>query len=39
MPPGDYLIGVEPGVQDVSFEELKKRVTEAMLRASRSEGR
>jgi ribonuclease P protein component len=34
VPPGAYLIGVEPGVRNVSFQELRKRVTEAMLRAS-----
>jgi ribonuclease P protein component len=35
VPPGAYLIGVEPGVRNVSFQELRKRVTEAMERASR----
>jgi ribonuclease P protein component len=34
LPPGAYLIGVEPGVRNVSFQELRKRVTEAMQRAS-----
>ena len=36
LPPGTYLIGVEPGVRNVSFQELRIRVTEAMQRASRS---
>jgi ribonuclease P protein component len=35
VPPGAYLIGVEPGVRNVSFQELRSRVTEAMQRASR----
>ena len=34
VPPGAYLIGVEPGVRSVSFQELRTRVTEAMRRAS-----
>ncbi len=34
VPPGAYLIGVEPGVRNVSFQELRRRVTEAMQRAS-----
>jgi ribonuclease P protein component len=36
VPPGAYLIGVEPGVRDLSFQELRRRVTEAMQRASRA---
>lgn len=34
VPPGAYLIGVEPGVRNVSFQELRRRVIEAMQRAS-----
>lgn len=37
VPPGVYLIGVEPDVRNLSFQELRRRVTEAMKRAS-SEG-
>jgi len=36
VPPGAYLIGVEPGVRNVSFQELRRRVIEAMQRASGS---
>jgi ribonuclease P protein component len=36
VPPGAYLIGVEPGVRNVSFQELRRRVSEAMQQASRS---
>jgi ribonuclease P protein component len=36
VPPGAYLIGVDPGVRNVSFQELRSRVTEAMQRASGS---
>lgn len=34
LPPGAYLIGVEADVRDVSFQELRRRVIEAMERAS-----
>ncbi|MHB1988466.1 MAG: ribonuclease P protein component [Acidimicrobiales bacterium] len=34
VPAGSYLIGVGPGVQDISFQELRRRVIEAMSRAS-----
>lgn len=34
LPPGAYLIGLEPGVRNISFQELRTRVVEAMLRAS-----
>jgi ribonuclease P protein component len=34
LPPGAYLVGVDAGVRDLSFQELRTRVMEAMLRAS-----
>ncbi len=34
LPPGAYLIGVEAGAGDISFEELRRRVVGAMRRAS-----
>jgi ribonuclease P protein component len=34
LPPGAYLIGLEPGVRNISFQELRTRVVEAMVRAS-----
>lgn len=34
LPPGAYLIGLEPDVRNVSFQELRRRVVEAMERAS-----
>lgn len=37
LPPGAYLIGVDPGIRGVSFQELRARVIEAMKRASGSE--
>ncbi|MHB8246545.1 MAG: ribonuclease P protein component [Acidimicrobiales bacterium] len=36
VPAGTYLIGVGPGVKDVSFQELRSRVIEVMNRASRT---
>ena len=38
LPPGAYLIGVEPGIRGVSFQELRSRVIEAMERASGEAG-
>ncbi len=38
LPPGAYLIGVEPDVRDVSFQELRRRVIEAIERASGGAG-
>ncbi|MGO9197436.1 MAG: ribonuclease P protein component [Acidimicrobiales bacterium] len=37
VPAGTYLIGVGPGIRDVSFQELRRRVIEAMNRASGTE--
>jgi len=37
LPAGTYLIGVGSGIRDVSFQELRRRVTEAMSRAGGSE--
>jgi ribonuclease P protein component len=37
LPPGAYLIGLGPGVRVVSFQELRRRVLEAMQRASRTD--
>jgi ribonuclease P protein component len=34
VPAGTYLIGVGPGVRDVSFQELRRRVIDTMSRAS-----
>ena len=34
VPPGAYLIGLGPGVRGVSFQELRRRVIEAMQRAT-----
>lgn len=38
LPPGAYLIGVEPDVRDVSFQELRRRVIEAVERATDGSG-
>ena len=35
LPAGDYLIGVRPGEPPMTFRELRDRVLDAMLRASR----
>ncbi len=34
LPPGMYLIGVRPDVTELSFEQLRERVSEAMRTAS-----
>lgn len=34
VPPGAYLIGLGPAVRGVSFQELRRRVIEAMRRAT-----
>jgi ribonuclease P protein component len=34
VPPGAYLIGVEPGGRGLAFRELRERVFEAVRRAS-----
>lgn len=39
VPAGAYLIGVAPGVRELSFEEIRRRVIEAMKRASGAEER
>lgn len=38
LPAGSYLVGVRPGVGSLSFLELRRRVIEAMRRASGGEG-
>ena len=34
LPPGDYLVGVGPGVRAMDYAELRERVAETMRRAS-----
>ena len=36
VPAGSYLIGVGPGARGLPFQELRRRVTEAMKRAAES---
>jgi ribonuclease P protein component len=35
IPPGTYLVGVDQGVRELHFQELREKVIEAMQRASR----
>jgi len=39
LPPGAYLVGIDQGVRDVPFQELRARVIEAMQRASQASAR
>ena len=39
IPAGAYLVGTDQGVRDLSFQELKARMIEAMQRATQAKTR